>query len=105
MSGTLFSPSWYRVAGLKPRLRAHVEIHRHSYRDAIWFILQDHSSGRSHRLTPAAYAFIGLMVNGCKHGASACGRRSPSEFRSSIPILSLSARLFLSARCLADWEP
>src|ERR1044072_10015039 len=61
MAGTLFSASWYRVAGLKPRLRAHVQIHRHSYRDAIWFVLQDHSSGRSHRLTPAAYAFIGLM--------------------------------------------
>ena len=61
MAGMLFSPSWYRVATLKPRLRSHVEIHRHSYRDAIWFVLQDHSSGRSHRLTPAAYAFLGLM--------------------------------------------
>ena len=55
MAGTLFSPSWYRVAPLKPRLRSHVEMHRHSYRDEVWFILQDHASGRSHRLTPAAY--------------------------------------------------
>ena len=60
MAGMLFSPSWYRVAALKPRLRGHVEIHRHSYRDAIWFVLQDHSSGRSHRLTPAAYAVHGF---------------------------------------------
>src|ERR1041384_1441349 len=61
MAGTLFFSFLDRAAGLKPRLRAHVQIHRHSYRDAIWFVLQDHSSGRSHRLTPAAYAFIGLM--------------------------------------------
>ena len=53
--------SLQKALSLKPRLRGHVEIHRHSYRDAIWFVLQDHSSGRSHRLTPAAYAFMGLM--------------------------------------------
>src|SRR5262245_37174520 len=57
----MFSPSWYRVAGLKPRLRSHIEIHRHSYRGRIWFMLQDHATGRTHRLPPAAYNFVGLM--------------------------------------------
>ena len=61
MSETLHSPSWYRVASLKPRIRTHAEIHRHTYRGAVWFVLQDHASGRSHRFTPAAYHFIGLM--------------------------------------------
>ena len=61
MSDTLFSPSWYRVAGLKPRIRAHTEIHRHAYRDRVWFVLQDHAAGRSHRFSPAAHHFIGLM--------------------------------------------
>ena len=61
MVGSLFSPSWYRVAGLKPRLRSHVEIHRHHYRGERWYILQDHSSGKYHRFTPAAYLLIGLM--------------------------------------------
>lgn len=61
MATALFSPSWYRVAALKPRLRKHVEIHRHDYRGRIWFILQDHASGRSHRLSPAAYRVLGLM--------------------------------------------
>src|SRR5712672_3397976 len=41
MAGMLFSTSWYRVAALKPRLRGHVEIHRHSYRDAFWFVPPD----------------------------------------------------------------
>ena len=61
MSDSLFSPSWYRVAELKPRLRSHAEIHRHDYRGKVWFILQDHAAGRSHRFSPAAYRFIGMM--------------------------------------------
>jgi putative peptide zinc metalloprotease protein len=58
---SLFSPSWYRVADLKPRIRRHAQIHRHSYRDEIWYVMQDHSSGRFHRFTPAANLVIGFM--------------------------------------------
>src|SRR5512137_2020621 len=61
MTSSLFSPSWYRVAGLKPRLRSHVEIHRHTYGGDLWYVLQDHASGRFQRFTPAAYLLIGLM--------------------------------------------
>ena len=61
MSDTLFSPSWYRVADLKPRLRLHTEIRRHEYRGKVWFIAQDQLGARSHRFTPQAYRFIGLM--------------------------------------------
>ena len=61
MSETLFSPSWYRVANLKPRIRAHAVIHRHAYRGKVWFVLQDHAAGRSHRFSPAAHHFVGLM--------------------------------------------
>ncbi len=50
----LYSPLWYRVEGLKPRLRSHVEIHRHKYRGEIWYVLQDHATGRLQRFTPAA---------------------------------------------------
>jgi putative peptide zinc metalloprotease protein len=61
MFESLFSPSWYRVAALNPRLRSHVEIHRHHYRGELWYVLQDHASGRFQRFTPAAYLLIGLM--------------------------------------------
>jgi putative peptide zinc metalloprotease protein len=61
MSDSYFSPSWYRVAKLKPRLRSHTQIHRHEYRGRVWYILQDHAGGKSHRFTPAAWRFIGLM--------------------------------------------
>jgi putative peptide zinc metalloprotease protein len=61
MSDSLFSPSWYRVADLKPRLRSHTQVHRHHYRGQLWYVLQDHCSARYHRFTPAAYYLIGLM--------------------------------------------
>ncbi len=61
MSDNLFSPHWYRVAKLKPKLHRHVEIHRHDYRGLIWYIMEDTATGRNHRFNPAAYQFIGLM--------------------------------------------
>jgi putative peptide zinc metalloprotease protein len=61
VSETLFSPSWYRVAALKPRVRTHARILRQAYRDEVWYVLQDEAAERAHRFTPAAYQFIGLM--------------------------------------------
>lgn len=57
----MFSQAWYRVAMLKPRLRSHVQIHRQRFRDKEWYVLQDHSSGRFHRISSEAYFIIGLM--------------------------------------------
>ena len=56
-----FSDLWYRVAPLKPRLRSHVEIHRHRYRGHPWYVLEDHSAQRYHRFTPSVYSFIGMF--------------------------------------------
>ncbi len=57
----MFSPSWYRVARLRPRLRPHARIHRHFYRGELWYVVQDPVSGRFHRFTPAAYSVVGLL--------------------------------------------
>ena len=61
MTDTLFSTSWYRVADLRPRLRSHAQVHRHTYRGRLWYVLQDRASARFHRFSPAAYMVIGLM--------------------------------------------
>jgi putative peptide zinc metalloprotease protein len=62
MSGqSLFSSSWYRVSGLRPRLRSHAQVHRHVYRGAVWYVMQNHSTGKFHRFTPVANLIIGLM--------------------------------------------
>jgi putative peptide zinc metalloprotease protein len=61
MAESLFSPSWYRVANLKPRMRSQSEIHRHVYRGELWYVLQDHATGRHFRFSPVSYGIIGLM--------------------------------------------
>ena len=61
MTPPLVSPSWYRVADLRPRLRSHAQIHRQSFRGQVWYVLQDQASGRFHRFTPAAHLVISLM--------------------------------------------
>lgn len=57
----LYSNSWHRVSKLRPRLRSHVNIHRHVYRGEIWYVMQDQSNGEFHRYTPEANLLISLM--------------------------------------------
>ncbi len=52
---------WYRVAGLKPRLRSHAALHRHEYRGQPWYVLQDRASTRYYRLSANSQQFIGLL--------------------------------------------
>jgi len=56
-----FSQLWYRVETLRPRLRNHVRVSRHSYWGTIWYVILDPTSSRAHRFTVAAYMVIGLM--------------------------------------------
>ena len=59
MTASLFSAQWYRVARLRPRLRAQVRVQRQQWREQRWYLLSDEATGRQHRINPAAYEFIG----------------------------------------------
>lgn len=61
MGRSLFSPNWYRVADLKPRLRGHARIHRQVFRGENWFVVQDRQNGRFHRISPTANLMVCLM--------------------------------------------
>lgn len=61
LGDALFSGNWYRVSALKPRLRGHVRIHRHVYRDEIWYVVEDRVAGKYHRFNPSSYRVIGLL--------------------------------------------
>ncbi len=63
MAKGFLSADWYRIAPLTPRLRGQVDIHRQLFRGDIWYVIQDHHSGRYHRITPQAN-FIVSMMNG-----------------------------------------
>ena len=61
MERPLLSSNWYRVAGLRPRLRSHVRLHRHAYRGEVWYVLEDRVGGRHHRFNLAYHRALHLM--------------------------------------------
>lgn len=61
MTSGLLSTHWYRVAGLRPRLRGHVRIHRHVYRGQVWYVVEDRVAGKYYRFNPASYRVICLL--------------------------------------------
>jgi putative peptide zinc metalloprotease protein len=56
---SLFSPFWYRVSDLHPRLRSGVRVQRQLYRGQVWYLLIDGASGRQQRINRSAYELIG----------------------------------------------
>ncbi|SLN72104.1 M50 family metallopeptidase [Roseisalinus antarcticus] len=58
MSEPFFSEHWYRVASLRPRLGQGVTIARRRFAGRPAYVLTDPLTGKSHRLTPHAYALI-----------------------------------------------
>ncbi len=106
MSSSLYSPSWYRVVDLKPRLRAHTEIHRQRFRGAVWYLLQDHQTGHFHRLSPSAHLVLCLMdgrrnINDIwKRAGETLGEEQPTQEE----IIRLLAQLH-SADLLLDKLP
>src|SRR6201985_3546209 len=56
-----FSESWYRVADLRVKLRAGAQISRQYYRGDRWYVVRDPAGNQDHRLSDAAYRFVGLL--------------------------------------------
>jgi len=61
MGRSFLSHSWHNVAELKPRLLPHARIYRHVYRGEPWFVVQDTTAGRYHRISPGAHALLARM--------------------------------------------
>jgi putative peptide zinc metalloprotease protein len=56
-----FSESWYRVVNLRPKLRGTAQISRQYYRGDRWYVVRDPAGNQFHRVSDAAYRFIGLL--------------------------------------------
>src|SRR5437870_1717624 len=56
-----FHESWYRVADLRARLRGSTQISRQHYRGERWYVVRDPAGNQYHRLSDAAYRFVGLL--------------------------------------------
>ena len=107
MSESLFSPSWYRVADLRPRLRHHIQLHRHEYRGQVWYIMQDQVAGRSQRFSPAAYQFIGLMngVNTVKQLWDVTNEQEGDAAPTQEEVIRLLGQLHSSDALICDVPP
>lgn len=55
------NPIWQRLESLRPALPRHIHIQRRDYNGERWYILNDKSNGRFHRLTPSAWRLISAM--------------------------------------------
>ena len=69
-----FSESWYRVVNLKPKLRGTAQISRQYYKGERWYVVRDAASNQFHRLSDAAYRFVGLL-DGSRTVGEACDLR------------------------------
>ncbi|MEZ5658234.1 MAG: hypothetical protein R3E83_06795 [Burkholderiaceae bacterium] len=63
MSEGLQSEYWYRVANLRPHLRASTQIGRHRYRGVIWYVLRDSATGENVRINRITHQLL-RQLNG-----------------------------------------
>jgi putative peptide zinc metalloprotease protein len=57
----LVSSHWYRVAALKPRLKATLKLHPQRWRGIGWTVIEDRINGRYHRLDRQAMRIARLL--------------------------------------------
>ena len=76
------NPMWQRLESLRPSLPRHIHIQRRDYSGEPWYILQDKSNGRFHRLTPSAWRLISAM-DGHNSLAQVLAAASHAEFYES----------------------
>ncbi|MTI15004.1 biotin/lipoyl-binding protein [Sansalvadorimonas verongulae] len=107
MSVSLFSQQWYRVAELQVHLRRHADVHRHTYREQVWFVLQDHATGQFHRFTPEAWHIIALMDG--ERSLQTIWEQASMELGDAMPsqdeVIDLVSRLFNANLLHSDSVP
>ncbi|MBI3898165.1 MAG: hypothetical protein HY308_07695 [Gammaproteobacteria bacterium] len=107
MAEPLFSPHWYRVAKLRPRLPPHARVHRHHYRDGAWCVLEDTAAGRQYRFNRDAEALIAPMDGVltveqiCQRAVAELGDAAPTQTQ----VIQLLSQLHAADLLLGDLPP
>ena len=107
LGDALFSPNWYRVAALRPRLRGHVRIHRHVYRGEIWYVVEDRVAGKYHRFNPSSYRVIGQLdgQRSLQDVWDALAARMDERTPSQDELVTLFGRLYAADLIQCDVTP
>ena len=107
MAKSLVSSNWYRLRNLKPRLRGHVQIHRHEYRGEAWYVIEDRLGGKHQRFNFASYRVIHLMDG--RHDMDALWARLSAELNDDTPtqddIIRLLGQLHAADLVMMDVTP
>ncbi len=102
-----FSESWYRVATLKARLRSSAQISRQFYRGERWYVVRDPAGNQFHRLSDAAYRFIGLLDGSrtVEEAWDICGGQLADDAPTQPEIIQILSHLYSANLIEADVTP
>jgi putative peptide zinc metalloprotease protein len=102
-----FSESWYRVANLKARLRTSAQISRQFYRGERWYVVRDPAGNQFHRLSDAAYRFIGLLDGSrtVEQAWDICGGQLADDAPTQPEIIQILSHLYSANLIEADVTP
>jgi putative peptide zinc metalloprotease protein len=107
MTRALLSGEWYRVGGLRPRLRGHVQTHRHVYRGRVWWVIEDRLGGRHHRFNAGTHRVLELMDG--RRDLDALWAMLVADLNDETPtqdeIIQLLGQLHAADLVLADITP
>lgn len=105
MSTPLLSPHWYRVGGLRPRLRSGVQVVRQRIRGERWAVLTDPVSGRHLRFDSRAWAWIAACDGSRSLDDIWHERADDRDALTQDEALALVAHAFQAQLLLADVSP
>jgi putative peptide zinc metalloprotease protein len=102
-----FSESWYRVNTLKARLRSSAQISRQFYRGERWYVVRDPAGNQFHRLSDAAYRFIGLLDGSrtVEQAWDICGGQLADDAPTQPEIIQILSHLYAANLIEADVTP
>jgi putative peptide zinc metalloprotease protein len=102
-----FSESWYRVSTLKARLRSSAQISRQFYRGERWYVVRDPAGNQYHRLSDAAYRFIGLLDGSrtIEQAWEICGGQLADDAPTQPEIIQILSHLYSANLIEADITP
>src|SRR5213083_1562218 len=102
-----FSESWYRVVNLRARLRPSAQISRQYYRGERWYVMRDPAGNQYHRLSDAAYRFVGLL-DGSRTVAEAwelVGGQLADDAPTQPEVIQVLSQLYAANLMEADVTP
>ncbi len=102
-----FHESWYRVAGIHPRLRPQVQTSRQIYRGQQWYVVQDHTNNAFFRISLPAYRFLAILdgQRTVDEAWQACNETMGDDALTQGEVIQLLGQLYTSNLLQADVPP